>query len=480
MKIALRTGSWIATALCWALFSALAFFILLLMRDRARLIRDNDNERLLNALFTSLRSYDDFGSAIEANPVLGERIAGFGIYGDDLRPSYQWGAVPDRFDEKLLEKHRVAGNGRYTIPDKRGKGVKFILRTGNFPPAPPFPPGPKREGRAMPHHGRASDAERFPPSGNPPQPGRFTRPAAPLREPGYSWRPGDGSGQNRMMIFRQGFGFFNTLSGGKYFYIDIAHPAYWRVITFTAVLFPLSSIVILALVLYIRNLYMRNREYRDRIEAQKNLVVLGTAASTLAHEIKNPLLSIRLQTGILQKLYPENGREELDIINEEVDRLSGLTFRINDYIRDAKGSPQEINSFEMLRDISQRLCGRNIAAPGVPQDKTVLADPDRLRSVLENLIRNALESGGAKEDVSAAIGENAGKISITVFDRGRGIAEADMKRVFDPFFTKKSAGTGIGLTICKRFVEAAGGVISLENREGGGVAAEILLPKYGG
>ncbi|MDR1353646.1 MAG: HAMP domain-containing histidine kinase, partial [Treponema sp.] len=460
MKVALRTGSWIASALCWVLLSALAFFILLLMRDRARLIRDNDNERLLNMLFTSLRSYDDFGSAIEANPVLGERIAGFGIYGDDLRPAYQWGAVPSNFDEKLLEKHGHARNGRYTIPDKRGKGVKFVLRTGNFPPAPPFPPETgRRDDRAKPQQqGRMTAPGQFPP-----QP--------PPREPGHNWRREDGSGQNRMMIFRQGFGFFNTLSGGKYFYIDIAHPAYWRTVTFTAVLFPLSSVVILALILYIRNLYIRNREYRDRIEAQKNLVILGTASSTLAHEIKNPLLSIRLQTGILQKIYPENGREELDIINEEVDRLSGLTFRISDYIRDAKGNPQEINSFEIVREISQRLCGRNIVVPDAPRDKAVFMDPDRLRSVLENLVRNALESGGAKEDVSAAIGENAGRITITVFDRGLGIAEADMKQVFDPFFTRKSTGTGIGLSICKRFVEAAGGVISLENREEGGVAA---------
>jgi two-component system sensor histidine kinase HydH len=213
------------------------------------------------------------------------------------------------------------------------------------------------------------------------------------------------------------------------------------------------------------------------MEAQKNLVVLGTAASTLAHEIKNPLLSIRLQTGILEKIYPEGGREELDIINEEVDRLSGLTFRINDYIRDAKGNPQGINIFETLREISQRLCGRNIVVCGKPRNEMVFMDRDRLRSVLENLIRNALESGSAAEDVAAEIGESAGKIRITIFDRGRGIAEADMRQVFDPFFTRKSTGTGIGLSICRRFVEAAGGAVSLENREGGGIAATVILPR---
>jgi two-component system sensor histidine kinase HydH len=364
---------------------------------------------------------------------------------------YQWGKVPSGFDEKILEKHKGSRNGRYTIPDKRGKGVKFVL---TIQPPPP-PPG----------SGHNNRVRRPPPLPDPPT------------EDGRGPQRANAPGQNRAAIFRQGFGFFNTLANGKYFYIDISHPAYWGVITFTTILFPLSTIVVLLLVLYIRNLYMRNREYRERIEDQKNLVVLGTAASILAHEIKNPLLSIRLQTGILEKLYPEDGGEELDIINEEVDRLSGLTFRINDYIRDARGNPRGINVFEILRETSERLCGRNIVSGDSLQNKIVFIDADRIRSVLENLIRNALESGGPKEEVTAVIGGVSGRICITVFDRGRGIAEADMKQVFDPFFTRKSTGTGIGLSICKRFVEAAGGDVSLENREGGGVAAAIRLPE---
>jgi two-component system sensor histidine kinase HydH len=88
MKVPLKTASWIIAALCWGLLSILAFFLILGMRDRARLIRDNDNEQLLNVLFTSLRGYEDFGSAIEDNPVLRERIAGFAVFGNDLKPAY--------------------------------------------------------------------------------------------------------------------------------------------------------------------------------------------------------------------------------------------------------------------------------------------------------------------------------------------------------------------------------------------------------
>jgi two-component system sensor histidine kinase HydH len=275
---------------------------------------------------------------------------------------------------------------------------------------------------------------------------------------------------------RPEFMFFNTLARGKYLYIDITHPVYWRTQTFTAILFPITELALLALVFFVCRLYLRNHEYRERIESQKNLVVLGTAASTLAHEIKNPLLSIRIQTGILEKLFADGrGKEELGIINEEIDRLSGLTYRINDYLRDAAGNPAPVNCYELLVETSHRLCGRNITANSSDQNGMIFMDADRTRSVVENLIRNALESGSSPEDVGASVIRSGGSLTIAVYDRGRGIAPGDLKRVFDPFFTNKSTGTGIGLSISKRFVEAAGGSITLENREGGGVIASMVF-----
>jgi two-component system sensor histidine kinase HydH len=284
--------------------------------------------------------------------------------------------------------------------------------------------------------------------------------------------------------------FFSTLARSKYLYIDVIHPAYWRTQTLTAVFFPLCELALLVLVFFVRRLYLKNREYRERIESQKNLVVLGTAASTLAHEIKNPLLSIRLQTGILRKLYAGTGKEEcsggaeLAVIDGEVERLSALTWRVNDFLRDALGNPVPLNSYTVLCETSRRLCGRDIVDEGSVRDGMILMDGERARSVFENLIRNALESGGPEGEVGASIlrgghgGRFAGRLVITIADRGRGIAPGDLERAFDPFFTSKSTGTGIGLSISRRFVEAAGGDVVLENREGGGAAARITLPEY--
>ncbi|GHT65516.1 hypothetical protein FACS1894110_07580 [Spirochaetia bacterium] len=438
MKIAQRTSSWIAAFLGWALLSALTIFVIWGLRDRARLIRDNDNERILNALFTSQQNFDDFGSAIEANSVLSERIVGFAVYNRDLVSVYSWGVTPQIFDEKMLAESTSRDRfGRYTIPDQKGNRIKFVIHAERMFASPiPSPNDPNNRNRGR--------------NNNPPKQNN------PLRENNP---------------------FFNTLAGSAYFYIDISHPAYWRTNTVTTILFPFIELIMLALVFYIRHLYLRNREYRERFEAQKNLVVLGTAASTLAHEIKNPLLSIRLQTGILQKINGENAGDEINRINEEVDRISALVYRVNDFLRDAAGNRTKVNVYDALAEVSQRICGRNIISDDSIRDDMILADADRMRSVFENIVRNALEAGGPPEEIGASIIRNAGRNSITinVVDRGKGISEADLKRVFDPFFTSKSTGTGIGLSISKRFVEAAGGSIELKNRDGGGASAELIF-----
>ncbi|MDR1099840.1 MAG: sensor histidine kinase, partial [Treponema sp.] len=244
-----------------------------------------------------------------------------------------------------------------------------------------------------------------------------------------------------------------------------------------------------AMAFYVRLLYLRNREYRERIEAQRNLVVLGTAASTLAHEIKNPLLSIRLQTGILEKIFPEQGRGEITLINQEVDRLSALVYRVNDYLREAAGNPVPLNLYDLAEETSRRLCGAPVVRDDAIRDGIIYADPDRIRSALENIIRNALESGGPAEEIGISINRgkappgpaapgSRGTVALRVFDRGAGIDPAHFKRIFDPFFTSKSSGTGIGLSISKRFIEATGGNITLENRDGGGVRVTLAFPEY--
>jgi two-component system sensor histidine kinase HydH len=447
MKMPLRTASWIAAFLSWILMSGFVVFSIIVFRDRAELKRDSENERLLNMLFTSLRDYDDFGSAIESNDLLKERIAGFAIYGNDGFPLYGWGNTPRQFDESMLpDKAKDNRYNRFTIANSKSRSVVFVIQAGRIPPPPQ----------------KRSSADRY-----------------------HEWNEKNENTFLRRPFKEEGPTFFTTLFMSKYYYIDISHPAYWRTLTLTAILGPAFVLAILVLAFFVRRLFMRNREYRAKIEAQKNLVVLGTAAATLAHEIKNPLLSIRLQTGILEKLYAGKGDEELAFINEEVDRLSALSSRVGDYLREGKGRPEKINIQGLIGETARRLCGREIRLKG-EENNVVYADPERLRSVFENIIRNALEAGSPPESLEAEIAKTpygtgaktAGAVSVIIRDRGLGIAESDIDRVFDPFFTSKSAGTGIGLSISKRFAEAAGGSISIKNREGGGAEVHVTLPEY--
>ena len=205
--------------------------------------------------------------------------------------------------------------------------------------------------------------------------------------------------------------------------------------------------------------------------------MLVTAASTLADAIKVPLLSIRLQLRLLEKTCPPGVKREIGIINDEVERLSALSHRVGAYLRDPAGNPQALDLSEVAIEVGMRLCGRNILTASVTPPPMVDMDPERLRSVLENLLRNALESGGHEEGVSMEACAEAGGARIDVLDRGSGLAPEFSGGAFVPFSTTKSRGTGIGLAICERFVTAAGGSIKLENRQGGGCRARVTLPK---
>jgi two-component system sensor histidine kinase HydH len=136
-----------------------------------------------------------------------------------------------------------------------------------------------------------------------------------------------------------------------------------------------------------------------------------------------------------------------------------------------------VDPSEIALEVGTRLCGRDILRISGPLPPRVDMDPERLRSVLENLVRNALEADGPEEDVSIEVGAEGGSARIDVLDRGSGLSADPAGKAFDPFFTTKSRGTGIGLSVCKRFVAAAGGTIALEERQGGGCRARVILPR---
>ena len=393
------------------------------MSERNLLESRNDAETIFSVLFASLRQYDDFGAAIEATETLRSKVLGVGVYTADGEGLYFWGQAPSSYEAPTFEGATVQNDmARLFIPNSRNDSLILLLR----PSRDDKPPPPPRNGR---------------------------KDAAKKEHPFM----------------------FETLRDAGVIFLEIRQVEYWRNERMQDALVPLVELFLAALVISVRFLVLKNGEYRRRIEEQKNLVVLGTAASTLAHEIKDPLLAIRLQTSILSRVLGGEGRRELEIIDSEVARLSSLSNRVGDYLRDPEGNPSIVDPGEIAGEVLERLCGR-IGPEVSGRGCMVRIDPERLRSILENLVRNALESGGSEEEVGVEISYADSSVRIDVLDRGPGIPEAARERVFDPFFTTKSKGSGIGLAICRRFAQAARGSVALGDRPGGGTRARLVLP----
>jgi len=258
-------------------------------------------------------------------------------------------------------------------------------------------------------------------------------------------------------------------------FLELPAEGYWirqRALFLAQALVPLALLGVGVLLAF---LYRRNSQYRRRLAEQAELARLGEASRTLSHEIKNPLSAIRIQTGLLKKTLPEERRAELRIIEEEIQRLALLTDRVGDFLRDPRGQPQELDLEAFVKELALRYDRRLRYSPQGGEALRVRVDPQRLRSVLENLINNALESGDGEVEVVCAGQKN--RAEVAVLDRGAGIPAEIRAKVFEPFFTSKAKGSGIGLAIARRFVEAAGGQLSLESRTGGGTAARVLLPR---
>jgi two-component system, NtrC family, sensor histidine kinase HydH len=410
--------------LIFALLSGVNVIIFRGMTAKNRLESRNDGEHTLNLLFSSLRDHEDFGKAIEAIQELKRKVLSIGLYAADGTSIFSWGDSPASYPSDGDQNSRPEGPDRIYIDNPRRDSIIMVFRSPkNRPPQPPP---------------RGSD---------------------------------DRARERKEHAF-----FFDTLSKADTTYLEVVQTQFWQRERIQSVLFPLIEAAIAAMIAFVRFLIIRNSEYRTRIEEQKSLVVLGTAASTLAHEIKNPLMAIRLQASIIEKGFPEGTKREIGIITSEVERLAMLANHVNDYLRDPSGFPARVDPGEIAREVGMRLCGRSLVRETAAARFCILMDPERFRSVLENLVQNALESGTDGDEVAVEIQKAGGSIQIDVLDRGRGIEAENKKRAFDPFFTTKSKGTGIGLAICERFVHAAGGTISLENRSGGGVRTRIELP----
>jgi signal transduction histidine kinase len=241
---------------------------------------------------------------------------------------------------------------------------------------------------------------------------------------------------------------------------------------------------------------VQNSQVYERMKERDRLAALGQMAAGLAHEIRNPLGSIKgaaqyLQPGHTAAATREGTREFLDIIIEEVNRLNKIVSQFLDYARPYRGEQRQMDVAEVLKK-TLALFAKEAEDHGKVEIITdfaermppVRADAEQLLQVFLNLSLNALQAmpGGGKLWISTALRRSTRRGAVAAFleirfrDAGVGIPAGDLKNLFIPFFTTKEKGTGLGLPISQRIIENHGGTIEVRSQPGEGATFTVLLP----
>ncbi|MGZ8460117.1 MAG: ATP-binding protein [Candidatus Deferrimicrobiaceae bacterium] len=232
-----------------------------------------------------------------------------------------------------------------------------------------------------------------------------------------------------------------------------------------------------------------NLELQERVRESQYLTQLGTLSSGVAHEIRNPLNFIGLAVDRLDVLTegqtPEAAAEKAQIIariKEETQKLNDL---VTNFVMVGKPAepqratvhiPEIVES--VLRMASDRLRIQRISVRREFREASALAvDPDMIRRAVVNLVGNAIDAMPDGGELFAAAGPSAdGRYALVIGDTGGGIPETDRDRVFEPYFTTKTSGLGLGLVLTRKIVEAHGGEIVVDSQPGRGTLIRVFLP----
>jgi len=220
----------------------------------------------------------------------------------------------------------------------------------------------------------------------------------------------------------------------------------------------------------------------QKVKQAERLAALGRAAAIIAHEIKNPLTSIRLSLYSVEKkaAWRMDFNEDLNIVKEAVERVSRTTEDLLHFSGDTNLRIKEIDINELLRNLvaehKNHLNTHMIIETSLHKPTPlVLADSEKLKESFNNLLANAIaatESGGT---VRVSTNPSFDRVVVTIEDWGDGISPEIQQKIFDPFFTTKQSGTGLGLAIAKKNIEAHRGLIEVESEPGWGTKFSITL-----
>jgi PAS domain S-box-containing protein len=220
----------------------------------------------------------------------------------------------------------------------------------------------------------------------------------------------------------------------------------------------------------------------DRLREQEALARLGQMAAVVAHEVKNPIAGIRGALQVIGSRMAADARDK-PVIGEIIARLDGLNRIVQDLLvfarpRELKSEPTDLKPLLLSTvDLLKRdpaLASFHVEVSG--DNAVVQADAEQLQLAFQNILMNAAQAMSGAGRVSVAIARVNGQWSVSMADTGPGMPPEVREKIFEPFFTTKSRGTGLGLPIARRVVEAHGGRVTIDTPPSGGTVVSVWLP----
>ncbi|WP_309895195.1 ATP-binding protein [Archangium sp.] len=245
-----------------------------------------------------------------------------------------------------------------------------------------------------------------------------------------------------------------------------------------------------------RSLQAREAQLKAQAEAlmrAEQLAAVGRISAQVAHEVRNPLSSIGLNVELLQDAFahatfesPEEARESREIlvaVTREVDRLTEVTEQYLRMARPPRPSLEPTDVTEVLASVLDfsreelERAGVEVARDFTPDTPKALADEGQLRQVFLNLLRNAREAMNEGGRLTISTRAHERDVEVALQDTGRGMSESVRHRIFEPFFSTKEDGTGLGLAVCQQILKTHGGALSCQSEPGRGTTFFVKLPR---
>ena len=225
------------------------------------------------------------------------------------------------------------------------------------------------------------------------------------------------------------------------------------------------------------------RQLEKEVARSRHLNAIGSLAAGVAHEIRNPLSSIKgFAVYFRQRLSGNKEDEETaDIMIAETERLNRVISQLLEFARPLTLKKEPTNMMDLVRHtirLVEAEAWKNAVAIDIQAYEDLplaIIDPDKIKQVLLNIFLNALSAMPDGGRLSVELAAQKDNMDVTVSDTGTGIKEEDLPLIFDPYFTSKPAGTGLGLAVVQKIMDAHGGVVHMESRAGSGTKVTLRL-----